>query len=112
MKLINYGDTAWLLGDEAAELLMNYSVLMARQNKADSINVTMLDSAGGEQNLNILIGPATMMTSQDTDSTFPEPENAATVADVRAKIDSIESPPPVIPTEPVDAPSGIGDYDL
>ena len=112
MKLINYGDAAWLLGDEAAELLMDYSVMMARVNNADSVNVTMLDAEGSAQNLNILIGPATMMTSRETDSTYPEPENAATVAEVRAKIAAIESPPSVQPTHQQESDPAVGEYDL
>jgi len=112
MKLLNYGDTEWLVGDEAAELLMNYSVLMARASTADSINVTMLDSHGEPQNLNILIGPATMMTSRETESAFDEPTNDAAVAEVRGKISAIEDPPPVQPVEPLTPDQTITDYDL
>ena len=112
MKLLNYGDTEWLVGDEAAELLMNYSVLMARVGTADSVNVTMLNNHGEPQNLNILIGPSTMMTSRETATDFPEPENARAVAEVRGKIAAIEEPPPVQPTDPLDANDGIGEYDL
>ena len=112
MKLLNYGDTEWLVGDEAAQLLMDYSVLMARVNTADSINVTMLDSHGESQNLNILIGPATMMTSRATVSEFAEPENDAAVAEVRGKIAAIEDPPPVQPVEPLVGDQTVSDYDL
>lgn len=112
MKLLNYGDTEWLVGDEAAKLLMDYSVLMARINTADSVNVTMLDSHGEPQNLNMLIGPATMMTSREAASEFAEPENSAVLAEVRGKIAAIETPPPVLPADPLETVGSIGEYEL
>ena len=112
MKLLNYGDTEWLVGDEAAELLMDYSVLMARVNNADSVNVTMLDNHGTPQNLNILIGPATMMTSRETETEFPEPENASAVTEMRGKIAAIEDPPPVQPAPPLTTDQTVGEYEL
>lgn len=112
MKLLNYGDTEWLVGDEAAQLLMDYSVLMARVNTADSINVTMLDRHGEPQNLNILIGPATMMTSRESPGLYPEPENASAVAEIREKIAAIEEPTPVQPSPALLADEQVGEYEF
>lgn len=109
MKLINYGDTDWLIGDDAADLLLEYSVLMAKGGTADSVDVNVLTSHGEPEHVSLLIGPATMMTARPMDTEFPEPDNAGTVADVRERIQAIESPPSVQPSEP---DTVLDDFDL
>jgi len=109
MKLINYGDTDWLIGDDAADLLLEYSVLLAKGGTADSVHMDVLSAGGEPQTVSMLIGPATMMTARPVSSDFAEPDNDASVADVRERIDAIVSPPPVLPAEPA---SLIDDYEL
>ena len=112
MKLINYAESSWLLGDEAADLLIEYSVIMARGANADSVEVRALDADGAPQTVSLLLGPATMMTSQVSDSTLPEPENSETITDVRARIAAILSPLPVLPVDQSEAQSPVSDYEL
>lgn len=109
MKLINYADADWLVGDEAADLLLQYSILMAREGSADAVEVKVLTAEGTEQAVSFLLGPATMMTARSVDSDLPEPENSVAIEDVRRRMDAITSPPPVLPTE---AGETISDYDL
>ena len=109
MKLINYGDTDWLIGDDAADLLLEYSVLLAKHGTADSVSVDVLTANGEAQSVSLLIGPATMMTARPLVSSLAEPDNAGAIEDVRARIDAIVSPPPVLPTEPGET---LGEYDF
>lgn len=109
MMLINYGDTDWLIGDDAADLLLEYSVLMAKGGTADSVDVNVLTSTGERESVRLLIGPATMMTARPVASELPEPDNAATLATVRERIDAIESPPSV---QPSPAESVLDDYEF
>lgn len=100
MKLINYGDTSLLLGDDMADLLLEYSVLLARSGSADSTSVNALDVNGAELHLHILIGPATMMTASEAESEFAAPDNTAALSEVREKIAAIVTPPSVLPSDP------------
>ena len=109
MKLINYGDTDWLIGDDAATLLLEYSVLMAKGGSADSVDVAVLKTDGSPESVSFLIGPATMMTSRAFDTAFDEPDNAEAIEVVRGRMDAIVSPPPVLPAAPSD---GLDEYDL
>jgi len=109
MKLINYGDTDWLIGDDAADLLLEYSVLMAKGATADSLDVEVLTTEGARESVKLLIGPATMMTARPISSELEEPDNAETIADVRERINLIESPPSVQPSE---VESTLDDYDI
>lgn len=100
MKLINYGETDWLVGDDAAGVLFEYSILMAKGSSADSVDVAVLNSEGRVESVSFLIGPATMMTSRDVESDFEEPENEPVITEVRQRMQRIISPPPVLPSEP------------
>ena len=93
MKLINYGDTDWLIGDDAATLLLEYSVLMAKGGSADSVDVAVLKTDGSPESVSFLIGPATMMTSRAFDTAFDEPDNELAVARMeRAMRDLVPTP--------------------
>lgn len=109
MKLINYGDTDWLIGDDAADLLLEYSVLLAKGGTADSVEMAVLSAEGEPQRVSMLIGPATMMTARPVSSDFSEPDNGGPIAEVRSRIDAIVSPPPVLPGEPA---AVIDEYEL
>ena len=109
MKLINYDGGDWLIDDEMAGVLIEYSVVMARQNSADSVQLNALTTEGAALQVNLVLGPATMMTSRSTDAPFDEPDNSAALAEVREHIDAIESPPSVLPAAPDES---ISEYEL
>lgn len=88
MKSITYGEHSWLLGDEAADVLMEYAVVLAQRETADSVEMRVMDTEGRDQRVRFLIGPATMMTSELIASTRDEPENADSIAAIRERIDA------------------------
>jgi hypothetical protein len=97
MKAVTYAENSWLLGDEAADTLMDYAVVLARIDSADSVEVLALGPDGTEQSVSFLIGPATMMTAQSSDSSVDAPDNRDAVTLIRERIRIIESPPAPIP---------------
>ena len=109
MKLINYADTDWLIGDEAADLMLEYSVLMAREGTADSVDICVIAMDGTHQTVSILLGPATMMTARHVDSEAAEPDNSQVIEEVRARIHAILSPPSVLPSDPSES---VSEYDF
>ncbi|CAN5188968.1 hypothetical protein BH11ACT3_BH11ACT3_19790 [soil metagenome] len=88
MKSITYGEHSWLLGDEAADTLLEYAVVLARRGTADAVEMRAVDAEGRDQRVRFLIGPATMMTSEPSTSPLDEPENADTIAMIRERIDA------------------------
>lgn len=98
MKRIIYGESSWLIGDEAAETVMRYAVELAKRDAAASVDLSVVDGAGATQTVSFLIGPATMMMAETTRSSFPEPDNAAVVDDIRVRIDRMVSPPNAVAT--------------
>ena len=98
MKRIIYGETSWLLGDAAADTVLEYAVELARRDSASSVDLVVLDPAGAEQTVRFLIGPATMMMAETTGSAFPEPDNTAAVAAMRERVEALVHPPNVAAT--------------
>lgn len=97
MKSITYAEKSWLLGDAAADIVVEYAVLLARTNSADSVDVNALSPSGESHRLTLVIGPATMMTSASEENAGEEPDNEDAVAVIRERIRVITDPPISLP---------------
>lgn len=86
MKRIGYDGMGWMVGDTIGDLLMDYAVVLAKATRADSVHVVALDEQGDEHIVSLLLGPATMMTSEDHASATPAPENAEAEKHLRSLI--------------------------
>lgn len=93
VKRIIYAETSWLIGDAAADTVLEYAVELARHDSAAAIDLVVLDAAGAEQTVRFLIGPSTMMMAESTGSAFPEPDNSVAVADMRERVEAMVHPP-------------------
>lgn len=93
MKFITYSERSVMVGDEVADLLMTYAKLLARTNSADTVDLTTITPNGVEVTATLLVGPATIMMAESSNSTLPEPENSVAVEYLTAQIDLIENPP-------------------
>lgn len=99
MKLLTYAEAGWLVGDDAAQALIDYAVALGRSNSADAIEMSALDEQGRPEVVTFLIGPATMMTAESTVSAFDEPENGRSVATIRERLARLQPPSPRPSTE-------------
>lgn len=88
MKLLNYGDADWLVGDDAAEALLDYCVFMGRISSSDSVEVSALDPDGITEAVTFLIGPATMMTASTLETDFTEPDNRDAVDEIHRRMNA------------------------
>lgn len=76
MKRLRYADEAWLIDDGVADAIMERATRLAKLQEAETLSVNVLTEVGKPEVVSFLIGPATMMTVETTDSTFPEPDNS------------------------------------
>jgi len=100
MRRIRYSGDTVLLGDEAADALMDYAARLARDDSAVSLAIRAIDDRGVENAVDILVGPATMMTATHVESDLPEPDNSAMVAELARRFSLLDAPPPVQASEP------------
>jgi hypothetical protein len=104
VKSITYAEQSWLVGDEVSDALVDYAVLLARTNSADSIDMNALSTKGEPKVLTLVIGPATMMTLASADDSNPEPDNTDALVIMRERMRIIQSPPVTLPSG-----SGLGE---
>jgi len=88
-----YAEKSLLMGDEVVDLMMEYAVLLARKNSADSVDVEAIGNDGDEVTATFLIGPATIMVAETARSPFPEPDNGPAVTYLKEQIGLIKEPP-------------------
>lgn len=101
MKQLSYDGASWLLGDDAADALIEYAVALGRKDSADAIELSAINPEGHEEQVAFLIGPATMMTSETTHSDFDEPDNTDAVVDLRQRSREAGPPHPAPTQHPV-----------
>lgn len=97
MKSITYAEKSWLLGDAAADAVVEYAVLLAKTNSADSVDLQALSADGAPHLLTLVIGPATMMTAASEASVADEPDNEEAVAIIHERMRVITHPPISLP---------------
>lgn len=91
MKHITYSDKSVLIGDEIADLLIEYAAELTTKGEADTVFVHAVSSDGDEVEANFLIGPGAPLMSETTTSTLPEPDNGKTIEYIRERLQRLTS---------------------
>lgn len=92
MKHLYYGEAAFLIGDEVADVVVEYTVMMAQKDMADSVTLRVLDSDGNEESSTFVLGPATMLTVETTRSSLQEPDNSDAIRYMTERIAALRAP--------------------
>ena len=100
MKHITYQGSSWFVDDETADLIVEYAVLLAQRETADSVDIAALDDLGNSQRVTMILGPATMVTVETSSSELEPPDNGDLIARVRERIRQYVSPPKAMPGDP------------
>ena len=75
MKQLRYGERTWLVGDAIADALLDHAAALARAGLAEHVSIAVLDINGMAEQVDFLIGPATMMTAEPVPEEFEDPDN-------------------------------------
>ena len=100
MKNLVYGESSWLIGDSAADAILEYAVLMAKNASADTVDVVVLGPDGNRETTTLVLGPATMIQAQTTRSQLAEPDNAALLDYLGSRLHSAAQPAQPLDTVP------------
>jgi len=92
MKHLTYADQSVLIGDEAADVLIRFSALLAEKGHADAISLNVLGEDGDATEASFVIGSGTNLMTASTNSTIPEPDNEKGLAVMHEKIERLLSP--------------------
>jgi putative intracellular protease/amidase len=75
-----------LVGNEVAEALVRYAVLLAKVHSADHVVVRAVGRDGDEVEANFLLNPGIMLVADSTTSKLPEPDNADALQYLHARM--------------------------
>ncbi len=82
MKHLTYADKSLLVGDEVADLLLQYSARLASSGVADTVEVHAISSDGDDVTATFLLGEGAPLMAETTTSSLPEPDNTDAVQHV------------------------------
>jgi hypothetical protein len=77
MKHITFGDKSLLVGDAAADALLQYAAFLAGAARGDTVEISAVSSDGNEVTATFLLGPGVTMMAETANTKLPEPDNAA-----------------------------------
>ncbi|WP_108251075.1 hypothetical protein [Planctomonas deserti] len=86
MKHLTYADKNLLVGDEVADLLLQYAARLASSGVADTVDVHAISSDGDEVTATFLLGEGAPLMTETTHSTVPEPDNTGAVQQITERM--------------------------
>lgn len=89
---VTYGDKRMLIGDEAAEVLLEYAAQVVRTGGGDSVTMRAIDPDGNDVEVSFLLGSGVTLMSQTATTSVEEPDNAHAIASMRERLGALQSP--------------------
>lgn len=99
MKNLTYADRSVLTGDEAADVLVRFSALLADTGHADSVTLNAIGAEGDAIVAKFVLGSGTNLMSATTTSRLPEPENREAVDYMNERMTLLATPAAAVPSD-------------
>jgi hypothetical protein len=80
MRRVTLVDRPLLIGNEAAELLLDYAALIAQLGRGDSVRLNAIGTDGEDVAIGVLLTSGSTMLVESAASLLPEPDNAVAIA--------------------------------
>jgi hypothetical protein len=100
MKHVTYADRSLLVGDEAADALMEYARVLADNGRADTVVLSAMNADGNTVNATFLLSASTPVMVESTNSEVHPPDNEGVAQDIRDRIADITRVPTADTGEP------------
>lgn len=96
---MTYAEKTLLVGDEMADVMMEWSAALATDGAAEALVVAAISGDGDDVVATFQIGVGSPVMVETSTTTLAEPDNAGVVTRLRALLDRRASPRPIA-TEP------------
>jgi hypothetical protein len=80
MKHITFADKNFLMGDSAADAVLEYASMLGQARSADTIEINAIGADGDEVRATMFLSAGVPLVAETTTSTLPEPDNSDAVA--------------------------------
>jgi hypothetical protein len=91
MKHLTYADKSLLVGDTAADLMLEYAAALSASGGADTLHLTCLDVDGKRVEATFLLGQGAPLMAETSFSDLAEPDNATAEDFLRAELTGLSS---------------------
>jgi hypothetical protein len=97
MMHLTFADKSLLVGDAVADLLVEYTAVLAQRGEADTITLTAYGSDGQKVTAKFALSEGAALLAESTQTDLPDPENGEAESYLREQILQRTSPPPALP---------------
>ena len=102
MKHVTFGEKSLLMGDDAADSLIDYARLLAIASSADTVTVRAIGADGNTVDAAFLLNQSTVLVVESTNSTMVPPQNDEAVRYMEERMDRLTNPRSAPPEDPDD----------
>jgi hypothetical protein len=92
MKHIMYAEKTLMIGDDAADLAIEYAAVLANLSKADTITLNAFDGDGDTVQAKLLLNSGTNIVAATSHNSLQEPDNSEAIAYIREQMVALSSP--------------------
>lgn len=86
MMHVTFAEKSLFMGDDAADVLLEYAKVLADQGRADRITLRAIGAEGHEVDVDMLLGSGTIIAAETTNSDASPPDNSENIADIRRRL--------------------------
>ena len=99
MKHITYAEKSLLVGDEAADVLLDYAAALTTAGRGDKVDLNATGADGDVVVASFVLGQGVSIMAETTTSTAPEPENSEVVAYMNEQIAALSASHRAVPID-------------
>jgi hypothetical protein len=89
MKHVTFGEKTVLVGDAAADALIEYGAAVARTGSADVVRLRVVSASGEDAVATFLLDSGTSIVTETVSIDAAEPENRETVDRIRERLERL-----------------------
>lgn len=76
VKHLTYANKSMLVGDETADLIVEYAALLAHTRDGDTVTLHVINSDGNEAEATFLLDTGAPLMAETVNTSVPEPDNS------------------------------------
>jgi hypothetical protein len=97
MKHLTFANKGLLVGDDVADLVVEYATILAQRGSADAVTVNAFGTDGDAVTATLLLDQGAPLMTETAHNSLPEPDNVTALTYLHQRIESITAPVHAVP---------------
>lgn len=111
MHRVHYAGDSLVTGSEIAHALLDYAQALAQADASATIDIPTVEDDGSQSRTEVLIGPASQLSSHEERSDHAEPIDDVLVGKMRAESERLRQFGSALPSAGLASPESTGNWD-